>query len=68
MFDPQKLGSKKFGQNISYIDDMEKCNQDKCCMNKCHPDEWHLVKTHSYILAFVDVFMPPSSNIEPNIE
>ena len=36
----------KFGQNWVKncwdIADVEKCNQDKFCLDKCHPDIWHM--------------------------
>ena len=45
--DPQKSGSKKFGQNrtsnswdIAYLD---KCHQGICCLDKCHHNSWHLL-------------------------
>ena len=45
---PQKIGSKKFAKdwirNRGYIPDMDKCHQDRCCLDKCHPDIWHLVR------------------------
>ena len=37
----------KFGQNLVTnscdIPDMDKCHQDKCCLNKCHRDSWNLL-------------------------
>ena len=53
-FKVQKIWSKsglnaKFGQNwfsSSWdIADMDKCHQVKCCLNKCHYDSWHQLKT-----------------------
>ena len=36
----------KFGQdqvsNSWYIPDMDKCRQDKCCLDNCHRDSWNL--------------------------
>ena len=42
---PKKL---KFGQkgvsNSWDTPDMDKCRQDKYCLDKCHLDSWHLLK------------------------
>ena len=57
-YEPQKIGSKKFGQNQTSnswdIADMDKrCQgirfqdkyrQDICCLDKCLQDSWHLLK------------------------
>ena len=54
-----KICSKKIGQNrVSYswdIPDLDKFRQDKCCLDKCYHDSWHLLKMvpGTYFLSLV---------------
>ena len=58
---PPKMGSKKFGKdwvsNSGYMAGMDKCHQDKFCLDRCHPDIWFLVKMgqETYLESLVKI-------------
>ena len=51
----------KFGQNLVSnrwdIPDMDKCYQDKCCLNKCHHNSLNLLTRvpEAYLLSLVKI-------------